>query len=159
MALTLGTGVGSCFVVDNSPVESGDTVPDHGWVYCLPFESGIVDEAFSTRWLCRQYTLLTGRVVDGVKAIVDAGADDERVKALFADYGRRLGQFVVPVLRRFGGNVLLLGGNISRTYSLFKQGLQETLQQSDYRCDVRISSLLGRAAMMGAASLFLNEEK
>ena len=51
VALTLGTGVGSGFVAGRRLVTSGDEVPANGWVYCLPFEGGIVDEAFSTRWV------------------------------------------------------------------------------------------------------------
>lgn len=55
VALTLGTGVGSGFVSDRKLVTSGDEVPADGWVYCLPFGDGIVDEAFSTRGIIRRY--------------------------------------------------------------------------------------------------------
>lgn len=61
VALTLGTGVGSGFVAGRRLVTSGDEVPANGWVYCLPFEGGIVDEAFSTRWVCGRYRELTGQ--------------------------------------------------------------------------------------------------
>ena len=63
VALTLGTGVGSGFVAGRRLVTSGDEVPANGWVYCLPFEGGIVDEAFSTRWVCGRYRELTGQEI------------------------------------------------------------------------------------------------
>ena len=71
VAITLGTGVGSGFVADGHLVEEGDEVPASGWVYHLPFEDGIADEAFSTRWICRRYRELTGKAVSGAKDVAD----------------------------------------------------------------------------------------
>ena len=76
VALTLGTGVGSGFVSDRKLVTSGDEVPADGWVYCLPFGGGIVDEAFSTRGIIRRYEELTGETLTGATPI--------RLRAVFS---------------------------------------------------------------------------
>ena len=73
---------------------------------------------------------------------------------LFDEYGSRLADFISPVLMRFGADMLVLGGNISRAYGLFGPALENGMERNG--CDVRVrtSALLGRAAMTGAASLF-----
>lgn len=156
VALTLGTGVGSGFVAEHRLVESGDEVPYKGWVYHLPFETGIVDDAFSTRWVCRRYFELTGENVAGAKEIAlrcDSG--DDNARRLFDEYGRRMGEFVLPLLKRFSSHTLLLGGNISLAYRHFGPSLERTFKNHGYNVDVRVSALLDRAALIGAASLFI----
>ncbi len=43
MGLTLGTGVGSAFVVDGRIVTTGPGVPAQGYVYCLPWNGGTLE--------------------------------------------------------------------------------------------------------------------
>lgn len=154
VALTLGTGVGSGFVADGRPVTSGDTVPANGWVYCLPFEGDIVDASFSTRWCCKRWFELTGERIDGAIEVVKRYDSDERARRLFDEYGRRLADFAGPVLERFGASTLVLGGNISRAYTLFGPAAEARFAETGRRVEIRLSTLLDHAAMMGAASLF-----
>lgn len=154
VALTLGTGVGSGFVASGKFVDSGDEVPWNGWVYHLPFEDGIADEAFSTRWFLRRWKEITGETVSGVKEIADLCPCDQHATALFEEYGRRLADFALPLLRRFGSHTLLLGGNIAKAYNHFGKSLESRLALSGYDVSVKISSLGDKAALVGAASLF-----
>lgn len=62
--------------------------------------------------------------------------------------------FASPVLEKFGADTLVLGGNISRNYPYFKETLLAGLPEG---VEVRTSTLLDRAAMIGAASLFKAE--
>lgn len=159
VAITLGTGVGSGFVADGELVETGEEVPAFGWVYHLPFEGGIVDEAFSTRWICRRYAELGGRAVSGAKEVADRCACGEKAaKALFEEYGARFAAFAAPVLKRFRAEMLVLGGNISRAYGHFGPALEKGLEQASCGVRVRTSALLDHAAMVGAASLFSHEK-
>lgn len=155
VALTLGTGVGSGFVAGHRLVESGDEVPLNGWVYHLPFESGIVDDAFSTRWVCTRYLELTGLRVGGAKEVADRYGEDPAARRLFDEYGERLATFAGPVLDRFRCRVLLLGGNISRAWDLFRPALERKFSDDGRNIRVFTSELLDRAALIGAASLFL----
>jgi len=155
VALTLGTGVGSGFVSGHRLVEDGPTVPANGWVYCLPFGDGIADEAFSTRWLINRYRQLTGTVVDGGREIAEKCAYEPEARMLFEEYGRRLAEFTLPLLRQFGSHTLILGGNISRAYPHFGHALESEMSRSGYNVDIKVSSLLDKAALIGAASLFI----
>ncbi len=155
MALTLGTGVGSGFVASGKLVESGDTVPANGWVYCLPFGEGIADEAFSTRWIVNRYRQLTGVAVAGAKDVADLCQYDPAARQLFEEYGCRLADFAAPLLRQFRSDTLLLGGNISRAYTHFGKALANRFDEKDCKVNVKVSTLLDNAALVGAASLFI----
>lgn len=155
VALTLGTGVGSGFVAGRKLVTSGDEVPANGWVYCLPFGDGIVDEAFSTRWVCRRYRELTGQEVTGAREVAARHAENPAARQLFDEYGERLAEFATPVIRRFKADTLVLGGNISRAYPLFGPAMERRFAADGQNVRIRISTLLDSAAMVGAASLFL----
>lgn len=155
VAITLGTGVGSGFVADGKLVDEGEGIPPFGWVYCLPFEDGIADDAFSTRWICRRYLELSGKHVQGAKEVAGRCREGEFCAiGLFNEYGRRLAQFVSPVLARFKADVLVLGGNISKAYGFFGPALEKGLAEAGCRTPVRTSALFDRAALVGAASLF-----
>ena len=155
LALTLGTGVGSGFVVDGVLDETSDRVPAGGEVWNLPFGDTIVDASFSTRRVTGSYFALTGKEVPGAKEVATAAREGElAAKQVFADFGRDLAAFASPVLEEFGADTLILGGNISRNYMLFSEPLLAGLPAG---VEVRTSSLLDQAAMIGAASLFRQE--
>lgn len=155
VALTLGTGVGSGFVAHRKLVDNSVEVPDNGWVYCLPFEDGIVDDAFSTRWIIKRYKELTGKEVSGAKDVADMYNADRSARQLFEEYGERMAAFVAPLLDKFHSRSLVLGGNISRAYPLFAQPLINGLSRQGLEVSVKPSELLDKAAMIGAASLFI----
>lgn len=155
MALTLGTGLGSGFVVDGQLVTSGDAVPANGWVYNLPFEEGWADEVFSTRWFCKRYEMLTGIRVEGVREIAEKVNSDIYSKQVFQEYGYRLGSFIIPIYTQFGGDIIVLGGNISRAYPLFESSLSKRLQEEGLSIPISVSSLQDNAAMLGAGLLFI----
>ena len=158
VGITLGTGVGSGFVAGHKLVESGDEVPAYGWVYHLPFEGGIADEAFSTRWICRRYHELTGQTVSGAKEVVDQYDQRQEARDLFSEYGKRFADFMAPVLMKFRADMLVLGGNISRAWDLFSKEFTDGLRGHGCCTEIRISELRDKAAIIGAASLFVETE-
>jgi glucokinase len=155
VVLTLGTGFGSGFVSRGRLVSEGERVPPNGWVYCLPFEGGIADDAFSTRWFCRRYRELTGQQLPGAREIAARADDTPEALLVFEEYGRRLAQFVAPVAGRFGADVIVLGGNIARAFALFAPAMNDTLAGLGCHTPVRPSTLGDLAAVTGAATLFL----
>lgn len=154
MVLTLGTGLGSGFVSDNVLIEKGELVPSCGWVYNLPFEGGIADEAFSTRWVCRRFKELTGETVKGARDVAEKCSTLVEARLLFEEYGRRLAVFAAPLAERFGAEMLVLGGNISRAYSHFGEALEQGLADAGVNLRVSTSVLMDKAALVGAAQLF-----
>lgn len=154
MGITLGTGVGSGFVVDGKLIEDGAEVPANGWVYDLPVDGKIADEVFSTRGICGRYAQLTGRKVSGVKELIGLSETDSMVSIVFDEYGRKLADFLYPIYQFFHGDVLVLGGNISRAFEWFRPSLELRLTKLGAEVNLKTSVLYDRAAMVGAASVF-----
>lgn len=154
MAITLGTGFGSAFVANNVPVVTGDTVPELGCVYHIKVGSGIADDYFSTRWFQNRYKEIRGIEVSGVKDIAEAAmADNKLKKEIFDHFGTSLGKFLAPWLMRFGAEVLVIGGNISRAFNLFGESLVTALSAEGCKSVVEVSELKEDAALLGSAYL------
>jgi len=155
LVLTLGTGLGSGFIDNHKIVRTGGKVPEGGEVWDLPYGGGIADEAFSTRWIVKRYKELSGRDVKGARDVALRHGFDDEAKVLFNEFGWRLADFTIPLLKDFECTNLLLGGNISRSLNLFINSMKHRYGQSDMDVDVKASTLLDKAAMLGAASLFV----
>ncbi|HNX66158.1 MAG TPA: ROK family protein [Bacteroidales bacterium] len=153
MAITLGTGFGSAFLDDKIPVVDGESVPKMGCVYHLPFEKGIADDYFSTRWLVGRYEEKTGHRAEGAKEVADAAKKDAAAKEVFDEFGENLGSFLSPWLIKFGAEVLVIGGNISYAYDLFGERFENRLKAEGCNIKVEISGLKEDAALLGSAYL------
>jgi glucokinase len=153
VAITLGTGFGSAFIENNIPVASGNTVPEKGCLYHLPYAGGIADESFSTRWFLKRYQELTGEEVSGVKEMAFQASENRQVEELFIEFGANLGEFLAPWLNRFNAEVLVAGGNIAKAWSLFGDSLQASLKAKS--CDTAaVPTQLGEeSALTGSARL------
>jgi len=157
LSITLGTGFGSAFISNRIPVVDGPEVPKLGCVYHLPYKGEIVEESISTRWFLRSYKKLTGIDASGVKELADLAKEDPKVMALFTEFGENLGVFLAPWLIRFKAEILVIGGNISYSYSLFGKALVEKLREENCSCEVTVSQLKEDAALLGSAYL-LNDD-
>jgi len=154
VSITLGTGFGSAFVDAGIPVVKRADVPKMGCVWHLPFKDGIADDSFSTRWFIKQYAAATGVTATGVKEIADAAKTNPAAKAIFVEFGTNLGDFLGPILKKFGASTLVMGGNVTGAYTLFGGALEESLKKQKVRMNLRISELKEDAALIGCARLF-----
>lgn len=153
MAITLGTGFGSAFLTNGIPVIEGNRVPPMGYVYHLPYEKGIADDYFSTRWFIGEYFLRTGISCKGVKEIAQRAEQEAEAKQIFEDFGANIGNFLAPLLQTFQANCLVIGGNISGAYPLFGPAFNRTLKEQKVEIEVVVSDLNESAAMAGSARL------
>lgn len=153
VSITLGTGFGSAFVADGLPVVEGQGIPELGCVWHLPFKDGIGDDYFSTRWCIARWEEITGEKVDGVKPIAELAATNSKAKSLLEEYGSNMGEFLGPWLKRFGAELLVIGGNISGAYQLFGPALEDKLKKQGANVEIAISNLKEDAAIIGGARL------
>jgi glucokinase len=153
MAITLGTGFGSAFLDNRIPVVEGDTVPAMGCVYHLPFDNGIADDSFSTRWFTSEYAAATGNKADGVREIAERAETETHARVLFDKFGKNLGSFLSTWLIKFDAGILVIGGNISHAYGLFGPAFEKELADSGCKTRVAISELKEDAALLGSAYL------
>ena len=153
MAITLGTGFGSAFLTNGVPVIEGDRVPKMGYVYHISYENGIADDYFSTRWFIKEYFLRSGIQVSGVKEIADRVNQDPIARQIFEHFGTAIGNFLAPLLSKFGAECLVIGGNISGAYPLFGPSFETALANQNVNVKTVISELMESAAMAGSSRL------
>ena len=153
IALTLGTGFGSAFIADGIPVLEGETVPEMGCVWHLPFGDGIADDSFSTRWFEKSYLKLAGRQVDGVKEISELFGTDDTASRLLIEYGTNMGDFLAPWIKKFNAGHIVIGGNITGAFDKFGSFLMQSLANHQISTGVSLSILKENAAIIGSARL------
>lgn len=154
VGVTLGTGLGSAFLIDGVPQTSGAGVPESGWFYPLLTANGSEtgDDAFSTRGLLKRFHA-AGLTFETVKAAAAAAAtaapSNPSVAQVFAQWGNDMGEFVGPWLRDFQAQAFLMVGGIAQAFALFGPSLQARISAP------AITGTLGAAApLLGAAALF-----
>lgn len=117
IGITLGTGLGSAFLVDGRIVESGPGVPDEGRLDLVPFRGGPVEDVISRRGLLVAYGLEPG--VDVAQIAERARQGDPRAAAVLAAFGTALGEFLAPWIDAFGPSCVVIGGSISGAWDRF----------------------------------------
>ena len=154
IALTLGTGFGTCFIENGIPIVEDERVPKTGCLWYLPFNGVIADDSFSTRWFVNNYKKRSGNFIRGVKGISqEARHGDGIALQLFKEYGENMGEFLSPWLKSFDVECLVLGGKICGAYDLFGRFLTDVLAANKIYTKVCISDLRETASMIGAARL------
>ncbi len=152
IAITLGTGFGSSFIKDGIPQVEAPDVPEDGCLWDKKFKEGIADECFSTRWFIKKYKELSGEKVKGVKEI--ANAKNKFSDEAFKEFGHNLAEFLIPFLKTYQPDLIVMGGNISNASDLFLPVTKEDLKNEGLDTKFIISSLMEEAAIIGSARLF-----
>lgn len=153
VVVTLGTGFGSAFIDKGIPVVTRDDVPKEGCLWHLPFRDSIADDYFSTGWFMRTYQKESGKTIEGVKELVEMAAKDDLVKGLFAQFGANLAECLAPWFKKFGAEILIVGGNIAHALPLFEGAFREGLEKAGVAVKIAPSKLMETAALIGSARL------
>ncbi len=153
IALTLGTGFGTTFIKNGLPVAGEEGIPEDGFLYHIPFQKSIADEYFSTRWFLNEYKNQSEKEISGVKELAELAANDETAKEMFSLFGKNLGSFLIPWIQKFKAECIVMGGNISNSFPLFKSALLSEFTTLDYQPEIAISELDENAALIGSARL------
>lgn len=155
IGITLGTGIGSGFVIDGQRVSSGKGVPNYndGILNLEPFKGERADDVFSTRGLQARFAEagLPFTSISSAKAAADSG--DAAVRQVFAEFGTDLGAFLTPYAREFEAELVLISGGISGAMFYFQDALTDNLP-----VPMLVGTLGSDAALLGAAELFLSVE-
>ncbi len=156
-ALTLGTGCGSAFLVDDELVTSGPGVPRDGHVYHLPFEGATVDDALSSRGIAALWTGASSLAqVDGAPSAAElasrARGGDQAAILAYHRFGARLARALGPTINAFAPDVVVLGGNIARAFDLFGGPAAAALDDEGISVRLTAAADIGGAALKGAAS-------
>ncbi len=146
MGITLGTGLGTSLKV-------GEVIKD-AKLWQSPFKNGIAEEYLNTGWFVQEATEAFGIELRNVKELVDKKELGKERAALFKQFGRNLGEFLLPYLIRIQADTLVIGGKISRAFALFLPETQKYLNANQCTTELAISNLGEDAGLIAAAGLF-----
>ena len=153
VAITIGTGFGAAFLVDNLPISNGDLVPEGGCLWDKNYKESIADNYFSTRWFISRYSLLSGKTqINGVRDIVNF--NDTFSQQVFNEFSNNLAEFMLPYLLDFNADLLLVGGNIAKSHQLFLPLILELWKKNGLNIPVKIIPNSEEANLIGASYLF-----
>ena len=143
LGITLGTGLGTCVY------STGKSVSADLWD--MPFLDGIAEEYLSTRWFIKRYRDRTGQSVTGVSELVTL-FDNDGVAEIFNEFGQHLADFIIKFEKIIPSRLVILGGNVSKSFIFFKDSLLERLKTAKPDLVIRTAVLGEHAALLGAAS-------
>lgn len=120
--ITLGTGVGSGWLVDGRIVDSGPGVPPGGRAHRLTVDGVELEERMSRRAVRAAYARATGDADADVRVIAErARAGDKQATAVLAAAVQCLGRALGPALRGFAADVVVIGGAMAGSWDLFDE--------------------------------------
>jgi len=153
IALTLGTGFGSTFIKNKRPVISMDGIPEDGFLYNIPYGDTIANNYFSTSWFLNEYNTQTGNEISGVKELAESAKDNSLSNKIFKTFGKNLGNFLIPWIKNFDADCIVIGGNISKAFMLFQEEMMIQIKKNDIDITICKSTLDEDAALIGSARL------
>ncbi|SEO54562.1 ROK family protein [Paenibacillus sp. OV219] len=142
VCLTIGTGLGSCYLERGQLVKHRSGVPENGWLYAQPYGNRIADECISRRGVL-QLAEEMGMELAGrdVRELADAAASgDAAAVQLFDHFGRRMAVILGPAFQAYEPNRIVLGGQISKSADLFAPAFKEGLLAQGIIAQVRVST-------------------
>ncbi|MER5795734.1 ROK family protein [Streptomyces sp. NPDC001980] len=159
VGITLGTGVGSCFLRDGRIVRQGPGVPPDGRLHTLRYADAPLEETVSRRALRRAYARFSGQPPPDVREIARRARQGDRAAAgVFAGAFRVLGSVLGPFVAAFEPTVLVVGGAVAGAWDLVAEPLRAGLAEAGGRARdgcpaVTPARQPARAPLLGAAYL------
>lgn len=162
IGITLGTGLGFAFMVEGELVTRDSGMPSYS-IWNRPYKGGIVEDVISQRGILRRYAELTGDLgltgIDVEQLSQKAtGACDEASRQVFRDFGAELGSAIRPVVRELQPEGLVLGGQISKSFTLFEEPLKEELRGVPGLRTVAQAKSIDFSALCGAAKMVFDAQ-
>lgn len=140
LTITLGTGLGSCLTADGVVIETVGELEIETLAQ-RPTPDGRADDVLSARGLADRVGVATAEL----RSVIDDG----RAAAELRDHGRRLGEFLAPVVDELTVDLVVVGGGLVAAFDRFGPALRDALGATPCR-----PAELGAAGpLLGAARL------
>ena len=148
VCVTLGTGVGSCLIIDGKLYSGQNT--GAGEIGNIPYLDKDYEYYCSSR-------VFVGKGTTGKDAFIKAGQGDPEALALWDEFGGHIGKLVSLVVNAYDPQIIVFGGSIAAAFDLFKGGMYKELENFPYQRSIArlkiTTSSIDNAAILGAASL------
>ena len=151
VGMTLGTGLGVGVIIDGHLYCGANC--GAGEIGSIPYRDGALETYCSGEFFQRA----AGESGDAIFERAQQG--DEKALELFDEFGYELGQAVMTALYAYDPDLIVFGGSVSASYSLFEAGLRRRLQDFDFQHSLERTSItcseIEHVAILGAAALHL----
>ncbi len=148
MCLCIGTGAGSGFVKNGKVVKEPENgIPRNGWIYNTPFKDTIIDDYISVRGLHKLALEMMGEGLDGYELYQRCLKKDVAALAVYEAFGKLILEAIRPFIDSFHPDMLLLGGQISKSFSFFGKELTEYCMQKNTK--IILEENTSKRAMQG----------
>lgn len=127
LCLTLGTGVGSAFIRNGRLLREGKDIPEHGWIYCCPYNGGCVEDYLSRRRIIELAVKYHMSIDEPIDLYYMAVQGSRTAWKIWEEFGTKAGEILNPYMERFGGRYLVLGGQISKAAQFFMDSLKKAI--------------------------------
>jgi glucokinase len=150
VGLTLGTGIGSGWVVDGVPLSSGPGVPKDGRAHHLLVGGRPLEDVMSRRAIRGAYAAASGDADADVREIAERARTGEQAAIdVLRTALKALGEALGPCLRGFGADLVVVGGSMAGSWDLFEPWVRSGLGAQ--QPPIRLSADAERAGLIGAA--------
>ncbi|MEO6231709.1 MAG: ROK family protein [Ferruginibacter sp.] len=147
IGVILGTGLGTA-ISQNGIVRDAE-------LSVMEYEGDKIEELVSTRGLIKIYKNLTGKSVNDAQAIARLYNTDVHAKETFRLFASHLAWFLLRFIEQQSPDVLIIGGNISKSANLFMPEVFLILSASLKDLPKIVEARLGEDALLiGGACLF-----
>jgi len=140
IGITLGTGLGSTSNCNGEVVDMN--------LAFYPFLDSIAEEYISTRWFLKRYKELTGKEIKNVELFLNTDCADTKA-SIFDEFATNLASFLNDFIADQKPQVLVIGGNIAKTWDHFIEPLRKRI--TDKTVVIRRTEMWEDAALVGAA--------
>ena len=154
VGLTIGTGLGAGIVIDGhlySGVNCGA-----GELGSIPYRDGTLETYCSGTYLKQK----SG--IDGDVLYERALGGDTEARDLIASIGSPFGDAILIVLYAYDPEIIVLGGSVSRAFSLFEPGMRQRLESYPFPHALEklviTCSEIDDVALLGAAAIYLDAQ-
>ncbi|MCU7500928.1 MAG: ROK family protein, partial [Ignavibacteria bacterium] len=150
VGIIMGTGLGAGIFTDGR-LYSG-TNCGAGEFGMIPYKESIYEAYCSGQFFKNEFN------TTGEEAYKRAVGGDEEALKMFCRLGEHLGNAIKVVLYAYDPEIIILGGSVSRAFSLFKESMWKEVRTFAYQNSLKKlviePSELDQVALLGAAALY-----
>ncbi len=151
LAICIGTGCGSTYLENGKVIKNGKDIGENGWIYNIAFKDSIIDDYISARGIINFYNNISNIKVDNVKDISLKYNIDKNSNITFDNFGEDFANALNIVLKDFDAKNIIIGGQISKSYNLFKNTFIKNLK---YNTNIYLSQDTSKSTLIGSMALF-----
>lgn len=156
--VALGTGLGFAMSIDGHILKKATGSPLVS-IFGLPYRDGILEDYASKRGFLGTFQALGGQGATTVKDIAEFASDgDKAALETFRSIGSTIARTISPILKEYGIECLLFGGQISRSFRFLEPALREGLSGVESLVDISQVSNFDNATFNGLRAMLRQEE-